>query len=88
MLRIADGFILREIAESWVVIPTGSNLVEFNGIISLSESGALLWRKLESGATEDDLFVLLADEYDISELDAHGDVKEFLSEMKAKGLII
>lgn len=87
-MRIVDGFMLREIASTWVVIPTGPKLVEFNGIVNLSESGALLWRKLESGANKNGLVSLLLEEYQISESEARGDVEAFLSEMKANGLIV
>ena len=86
-MQIANGFILREIADTWVVIPVGSRLVEFNGIINLSESGALLWRKLEHNVTEDDLVASLLIEYQISESNARQDVAEFLDAMNAKGLL-
>ena len=78
---------LREIAETWVVIPVGSKLVEFNGIINLSESGALLWRKLEHNATEDDLVSTLLLEYQISESNARRDVADFLDILNANRLI-
>ncbi len=87
-LRIADGFILREIADTWVVIPTGSKLVEFNGIINLSESGALLWNTLKDGACEDELVSLITREYQISEKEALDDVQQFVSELKQKGLLV
>jgi hypothetical protein len=87
-LRIAKGFILRKIVDTWVVIPTGSKLVEFNGILNLNESGALLWQKLESGAQKDELVSVLVDEYLISASDAQTDVEMFLAEMKTKGLIL
>lgn len=87
-MRVAKGFLLREIAGTWVVIPVGAKLVEFNGIINLSESGALLWRKLEHDTSVDDLIASLLDEYQISESSARSDVVNFLDAMNAKGLIV
>lgn len=41
LYAIKNWFMLREIAGQSVVVPIGSEVVEFNGIMTLSESGAL-----------------------------------------------
>lgn len=87
IIKITDGFILREIAGTWVVIPVGAKIVDFSGIVNLSESGALLWEKLEKGASEQDLVEAVMGEYHVDELDAESDVQEFLADMKAQGLV-
>lgn len=87
-MRIAECYVLREIADTWVVIPVGQKLVEFNGIINLNETGAFLWKKLQGDVTEDDLVALLLDEYQVSEEIARRDVVEFLDVVRSKGLIV
>lgn len=87
-LKIKDGFMLREVAGQWVVVPLGERVVEFNGIMTLSESGALLWKALESDVLEEELTQAIIKEYDIDQQTAETDVREFISELKKKGLII
>jgi hypothetical protein len=86
-VKIKDGFMLREIAGSWVVIPLGQRVVEFNGMISLNESSVLLWNKLEKGATIDELVQAILSEYDIDEETARADVEEFVKLIKENYLL-
>lgn len=85
-MKIKDGFMLREIAGTWVVVPIGQRVVEFNGLMTLSESGALLWQKLESGAEVDELVKVIIGEYEVDEATANADVNEFVCEIDKKGL--
>ena len=59
----------------------------FNGMINLNESGAMLWRALENGATEEGLTELLLSEYDIDRAAAAADVNEFIGKMKSADLL-
>jgi len=85
-MKVKGGFMLREIAKQWVVIPLGSRVVEFNGIMTLSESGAILWRLLEKDTTEDELVAALLAEYEVDEETARNDVRLFLDIMLDKNL--
>lgn len=86
-MRIKEGFLLREIAGSWVVVPMGQRVVEFNGLLSLNESGALLWRKLEQVGNTQELVDTIREEYDVDEATARSDIQDFISFMHQKGLI-
>ncbi|MEN6313049.1 MAG: PqqD family protein [Clostridiaceae bacterium] len=86
-MKIKEGFMLREIAGSWIVVPLSNRVVELNGIMSLSESGALIWRKLEKGAEVKDLIDLIRSEYNVDSNTAAADVDEFISAIGSKGLI-
>lgn len=77
-MKVKSGFMLREIASQWVIIPLGSRVVEFNGIMTLSESGAILWKLLEHGADTDELVSAILTEYDVDETIARKDVGAFL----------
>jgi hypothetical protein len=86
-LKIKDGFMLREVAGQWVVVPLGERVVEFNGIMTLSESGALLWKVLENEVAEEELTEAIIKEYDIDRETAEADVREFVNVLKEKSLI-
>ena len=86
-MKIVDGFMLREIVDTWVVVPLGKRVVEFNGIMTLSETGALLWRGIEKGADINSLVDSVMAEYDIDKTTALSDTLEFISAIKQKGLL-
>ena len=54
-MRIKEGYMLREAAGETVVVPFGEEALNFQGIISLNETGALLWKELEQGCEKKDL---------------------------------
>lgn len=86
-MRLKDGFVLREIAGSFMVVPVGRRTQEVPGVIALTETGALLWRMLEKGAEEGDLVRSLLDEYDVSEDRATADVRAFVAKAHEQGLL-
>lgn len=86
-MRIKNGFMLRKWAGQSVVVPLGARVVEFNGIMTLSESGALLWQKLQDGATEDELVQEILSNYNIDENTARTDVKAFIESMSARNIL-
>ncbi len=86
-MKIKDGYILREIADSLIVVPIGKRVVEFNGLMMLSESASLLWKKLQHGAEIEELVQEILNEYDIDEITARKDVLEFINELQTKELL-
>lgn len=86
-MKLKNGFMSREVAGQWVVVPLGERVVEFNGIMTLSESGALLWKALEKDVSEEELVQAVLKEYSIDEETAKNDVHEFILTLIKKGLI-
>lgn len=86
-MKIKEGFILREVAGSYIVVAVGDAVKSFNGVINLNESSAFLWKILEKGADEQQLISALLSEYDVSKEVAEKDVKAFISKLMEGGLI-
>lgn len=86
-LKIKEGFMLREIAGTWVVVPIGQSLVDFNGLMTLNESSTLIWKQLETGSDLEKLTSLILSEYDIDENTARSDIQEFITILDTKGLL-
>lgn len=86
-MKIKDGFILREVAGSFIVVAVGSAVKDFNGIINLNETGAFLWKILESGATKEELLEKMLTEYDVSEEIARKDIDAFISKLQEAKLV-
>lgn len=91
-MKIKDGFLLREIAGVYIVVPIGERVMDFNGLLTLNETGAFLWKAAnENSDMEPDTDILaesLADEYDVSISDAKQDVSEFINVLKDNHIIV
>ena len=86
-MKIKEGFILRQVADSYIVVVVGQAVKTFNGIINLNETGALLWKELEKGADEDGLVKALLGEYKVTEEMARRDVKAFIEKLQEAKLL-
>lgn len=86
-MKIKQGFELREIADNYVVIPTESNVVDFSSMIMLNDVSAFLWLQLLEDKTEQDLLKAVLKEYDVDKETAAGDIKIFIKELAAAGVI-
>ena len=86
-MKIKEGFLLKNVADSFVIVPTGANIVDFSAMITLNETGAFLWENLKNDVTEDDLISALTAEYDVDEKTAAQDVAEFVNTLKEKKVI-
>ena len=80
-MKIDKEFILREIAGDYVIVPTGKTALEFNGLITVNELGAFIWKKLQQDVTEDELIQDILEEYEVDEETARHDVEEFLNKL-------
>ena len=87
-MRISNQFMLRQVADEYLVIPVGEAALKVKGLIGLSESGSLLYRRLQDGCTEEDLVRTLLAEYDIDAGTARADTRSFLDQMRRMGILI
>ena len=69
-------------ADSYVVVPVGKMSLDFNGIITLNETGAFLFELLQKGCEREDLIAKLLDEYEVSAEKASADVDKFIEKVK------
>ena len=86
-MKIKDNFILRKDADSYVVVPVGKLTLDFNGIITLNETGAFLFELLQKGADREELIDRLLAEYDVTPERAAADVDVFLEKVKASDVL-
>ena len=86
-MKIKDGFVLRTVAGSNIVVPTGDTCLDFNGMITLNESGAFLWRVLEQGSDDEGMTAALLREYDVDEATAKNCSESFLRKLVEAGCI-
>ena len=85
-MHIKDGFLLRETAGKFIVLPLGGEL-DLGSLITLNETGAFLWRILEDGASREELLEALLAEYDVDKERAEKDLDALLDKMNAAGVL-
>lgn len=86
-MKIRDGFVLRNIVDEYIVMPTGDNIVKFSGSVVLNEVSAFIFKQLENPVTQEDLLTAMLDEFDVDEETARQDLDELLREFRELKLI-
>ena len=80
-------YILRQIAGDYVILPTGTTTLDFNGMITVNEQGAFLWEKLRQETTRDALVEAILAEYDVDPETAGSDVDEFIGILRSHKIL-
>lgn len=86
-MRIEKEFILREIAGDYIIIPTGSTVLEFNGLLTVNEVGVTLWNLLQKEVSMEDLVEAVVAEYEVEEAVAREDIRKFLATLTENGIL-
>lgn len=86
-MKISDNFVLRQVAGEWIVLPVAEKTVNFNGMLTLNETGFMLWKLLEKGSSREALAQALTDEYDVTYAEALADVDEYLGKLERAGCL-
>ena len=85
-MKIKDGFILRQVAGQTVVLPVGADL-DLNMMITLNDTGAFLWEKLQGDTDEAALVAALLGEYDVEKAVALESVTAFVKKLNENGFL-
>lgn len=86
-MKIREGFVLRQVADATIVVPSGTASLDFNGMITLNETGAFLWKLLESDTDEETMVSAMLKEYDVDEKTAKAGISKFVARLKNEGLL-
>lgn len=86
-MKMKEGFLLRQVAGQTVVLPSGNEL-DLNMMITLNDTGAFLWERLQSETDEAALVAALLAEYDVDEATAAKSVSAFVKKLDENGFLI
>ncbi|RHR71953.1 PqqD family protein [Eubacterium sp. AF15-50] len=86
-MKIREGFLLRNVAGNNVVVPIGQATLDFNGMMSLNETGAFIFSKMLDGTTKEQLIEDLISEYEVEWEIAQKDVDDFIKKVEGEGLL-
>ena len=86
-MKLKKGFIMRELAGRYVVLPVGGDPDGFQGMIHMNKTGAFLWESLSAERTKAELVQLVLEKYDVDQEAAEADVDVFVKNLSEKGII-
>lgn len=87
-MRIKKGFELRDVCGEKVIVASGLENIDFSKIISLNESAAYLWEKLQGADfSVQDAADRLTEGYDVSPETALTDAGELLARWRELGIV-
>lgn len=86
-MKTKKGFMLRSVANRHVVVAVGQASVDFNGLITLNDTGAFIWEELSKGCTYDELLKKMLEVYEVDEKTAREGIDSFLETARSANLI-
>ena len=86
-MKAKEGFVLRHVADEYILMPTGDNIATFKGTILLNEVSALIWEKLQKPVLKADLLQAVLDEFEVEKAVASADLDVLLKKLKGFGVI-
>lgn len=87
-MKTKDGFVMREVCGENIIVAEGLENINFTKIISMNESSAFLWNKVQGqdfDATT--LTKLLCEEYEVDEATAAKDAEKLLNDWVKAGIV-
>src|ERR1700751_4285649 len=83
----SQSVVARVIAGETLIVPVRAKVGDLASIYSFNGTGTLIWKLLETPKTVSELGSAVAEQYDVDPSQAQEDVAQFVSEMKAVGLV-
>ncbi len=86
-MKRKDKFVLKDVAGEKILIPIGTEVINFKGLVAMNATAAFIWEKLVNESTEDELINSISNEYNISVEAARLDLLEFIDTIDDLGLL-
>lgn len=86
-MKRSENFLLREVADTLVIVPVGEAAISFPGMVTLNGTGAYIWELLEENRTVAELTKALMDMYEVGQETAQKDVESFIQQLIPIGAI-
>lgn len=86
-MKIKDGFIMKDVAGSKVVLPLGERQTEIRGIITFNDIGAEVFNMLDGTNSVEEIIAKLVKDYDAPYETVKSDVEKLIDKMRENGLV-
>lgn len=86
-MLLKKGYVLRNIADQYIVVPVGERVNDLHGMLVLNKTAAFLWELMESEQSLSFIVNALTAKYDISADEAQKETQEFINQLKEYNLL-
>ncbi len=86
-MKIKQGFMMREVAGKYVVVPVGAGTDLFKGMIQMNRLGAFLWEQLKKEQTKETLIEAVLEYYNAERVQVTKDVETFILQLSEVGIL-
>ncbi len=86
-MKIKNNYVLRTVANEHIVVPIGTEAVNFNGVLSLNATGKWLWEQLQVETSLETLTSKMMKVYKVDQKTAENDILAFVNKLKQKAII-
>lgn len=87
MMKIKDGFILKDVAGSKIVIATGKERMSFNGVITFNSVGAEIFQLLDGKNTAEEIVEKISTEYNVDSAIVKKDFEALVEKLKKHNML-
>ncbi len=86
-MKVKDGFVLRNVVDEYIVMPTGDNIAKFDGAVVLNEVSAFVFEQMKHPVSREDLLEAVLNEFEVDEATARADLDVLIEKLTEMGLI-
>ncbi len=87
-MKLKPDFQIVQMANDYMLVPTGDQIDSFNGTVILNEVSAFILNQLKEDLEKEDLVERLVKEFDVESATAREDVDAAVEKMKQIGILI
>ena len=87
-MKTNKDFVLRKIADEYIIVPTGKASQIFNGMITVNDVAAFIWENIDDSKDKNEIVNKVLKEFDVDEKNAREDVYGFISDLLKIGMAI
>ena len=87
-MKLKPDFQIVQMANDYMLVPTGDQIDSFNGTVILNEVSAFMLNQLKEDLEKEDLVERLIMEFDVESATARQDVDAAVEKMKQIGILI
>ena len=86
-MKFKQEFVMREVAGENIVIPLSGLGEQFNGIITLNETGAFIWKQIQNEQDKPAIVAALLDAYEVTPEQAARSVDALCAQLESLGIL-
>lgn len=84
---INGNFVLRKVAGEILLVPVRETAMRINGVVTLNDTGAVIWKGIEDGVTRERAIESIVSSFNVDEKTAAADYDEYVAALLEAGII-